>query len=198
MTDKQENHITQKSTHWSEGSEPHVRHPNLGACQREEKFLENQTLKASGIWLQDFGRTGGNRDSTLGGHTQSRVCNKTQEKEQWPHRRLNQTYLLVLEGLLQRQGWLWFTVRTRTLAAEVLGSTPWYEPSQSPPLAPPKSQVGSGVGSPQAKQPTGREPSPTHQQTSRLKFYWPLPTRATAGSSHHQSLPSGNLHKPLK
>ena len=28
---------------------------------------------------------------------------------------------------------------TRTLAAEVLGSTPWREPSQSPPLAPPKS-----------------------------------------------------------
>ena len=25
-------------------------------------------------------------------------------KEQWPHRRLNQTYLLVLEGLLQRRG----------------------------------------------------------------------------------------------
>ena len=25
-------------------------------------------------------------------------------KEQWPHRRLNQTYLLVLEGLLQRWG----------------------------------------------------------------------------------------------
>ena len=25
-------------------------------------------------------------------------------KEQWPHRRLNETYLLVLEGLLQRRG----------------------------------------------------------------------------------------------
>ena len=30
-------------------------------------------------------------------------------------------------------GWLCLTVRTRTLAAEVLGSTPWSEPSQSPP-----------------------------------------------------------------
>ena len=30
-------------------------------------------------------------------------------------------------------------MRTRKLAAEVLGSTPWREPSQSPPLAPPKS-----------------------------------------------------------
>ena len=60
-------------------------------------------------------------------------------KEQWPHRGLNQTYLLVLEGLLQRQGGLWLTVGTRTLAAEVLESTPWHEPSRSLPLAPPKS-----------------------------------------------------------
>ena len=44
--------------------------------------------------MQDFNRTGGNRDSTLGGHTQSSVCIGTQGKEQ--------TYLLVLEGLLQR------------------------------------------------------------------------------------------------
>ena len=43
--------------------------------------------------------------------------------------------LLVLEGFLQRGGWPWLTVGTRTLAAEVLGSTPWREPSQSPPLA---------------------------------------------------------------
>ena len=49
--------------------------------------------------MQDFDRTGGNRDSTLGGHTQNSVCIRTQMTE--PD--LNQTYLLVLEGLLQRQ-----------------------------------------------------------------------------------------------
>ena len=54
--------------------------------------------------MQDFDRTGGNRDSTLGGHTQSSVLIRTQGKEQRPHGRLNQTYLLVLEGLLQRLG----------------------------------------------------------------------------------------------
>ena len=53
-----------------------------------------------------------------------------------------------------------------------------------------RAQVGSSVGLPQAKQPTGREPSPTHQQSSGLKFYWTLPTRATVSSTHHQSLPS--------
>ena len=41
--------IPQKSTHWSEGSEPHVRLPNLGVWQQEEEFPENQTLKASEI-----------------------------------------------------------------------------------------------------------------------------------------------------
>ena len=35
--------------------------------------------------------------------------------------------------------WLWLTVGTRTLTAEVLGSTPWPEPSHSLSLAPPKS-----------------------------------------------------------
>ena len=87
---------------WS--SKPHVRLPNLGVRQQEEEFLENQTLKASGIWVQDFDRTGARRDSTLGGHTQSSVCIGTQGKEQWTQERLNQTYLLVLEGLLQRWG----------------------------------------------------------------------------------------------
>ena len=61
-------------------------------------------LKPSRIWLQDSDRTGGNRNSTLGGHTQSSVHIGTQGKEQWPQGRLNQTYLLVLEGLGQRLG----------------------------------------------------------------------------------------------
>ena len=78
--------------------------PNLGVPQWEQEFLENQTLKPSGNWLQDFDRTGGNRDSTLGGHTRSSVHIGTQGKEQWPRERLNQTYLLVLEGPLQSRG----------------------------------------------------------------------------------------------
>ena len=166
--------------------------------QREEEFLENQTLKSSGIWLQDFYSTGGNRDSTLGGHTQSSVHTGTQGREQWPHRRLNQTYLLVLEGLLQRWGVAVAHCGDKDTGSRSSGKYSWHEPSQSSPLAPPKSRVGSSAGSPQAKQPTGREPSPTHQQTSGLKFYWALPIRATPSSTHHQSLPSGSFHKPLR
>ena len=135
---------------------------NLGVRQREEEFLENQTLKPSGISLENFDRTWGNRDFILEG-THSSVLIGTQEKEQWPHRRLNQTYLLVLEGLLQRRGWLYVTVRTRTLAAEVLGSTPWCKPSQSLPLAPPKSlgRLQCWVASGQTANREGTQPHPS-------------------------------------
>ena len=54
--------------------------------------------------MQDFDRTGGNRDSTLEGTHKVVSASEPREKEQRPHRRRNQTYLLVLEGLLQRQG----------------------------------------------------------------------------------------------
>ena len=49
-----------------------------GGIPRESDF------DPRGNWLHDFDRTGGNRDSTLGGHTQSSVCIRTQGKEQWP------------------------------------------------------------------------------------------------------------------
>ena len=54
--------------------------------------------------MQDFDRTGGNRDPTLGGRTWNSVSIGTQGKEQCPWGRLKQTYLLVLEGVLQRRG----------------------------------------------------------------------------------------------
>ena len=50
--------------------------------------------------MQDFDRTGGNRDPTLGGRTWNSVCIGTRGKEG----RLKLTYLLVLECLLQRRG----------------------------------------------------------------------------------------------
>ena len=47
----------------------------------------------------------GETETTLLEGTHKVVCaSGPRGKEQRPHRRLNQTYLLVLEGLLQRQG----------------------------------------------------------------------------------------------
>ena len=61
------------------------------------------------------------------------------------------------------RGWFCLTVRTRTLAAEVLGSTPWCEPSQSPPLAPTKSPVRlqCWVASGQTTNREGTQPHPS-------------------------------------
>ena len=143
-------------------------------------------------------RTGGNRDSNLGGHTQSSVCIRTQGEGEWPHRRLNQTYLLVLEGLLQRQGVAVAHSEDKDTGSRSSGKYSLVWALLESTISPTKEPVGSSVGLPQAKQPAGRELSHTHQQTSGLKFYWALPTRATPSSTHHQSLPSGSLHKRLR
>ena len=57
-------------------------------------------------------------------------------KEQWSHRRLNQTYLLVLESLLWRQESA--VVGLGPLAAAVLGGTPGHKPSWRLPWTLPK------------------------------------------------------------
>ena len=197
VTHKVENNYTTEVHHWREGSEPHVRLPNLGVRQQEEEFPENQTLKASEIWLQDFDRTGGNRDSTLGGHTQVVCTSGPRVKEQWPHRRPNQTYLLVLEGLLQRSGVAVVHHGDKDTGSRSSGKYSWVWALLESPISPTKEPVHSSARSAQAKQPTGRELSATHQQTSGLEFYWALPSRATPSSTHHQSLPSGSLHSLL-
>jgi len=46
----------------------------------------------------------GERNSTLGEHKQNLACIRTQKKRAVTPRRLNQTYTLVLEGLLWRYG----------------------------------------------------------------------------------------------
>ena len=60
--------VPKKFSHCCEDSEPHVTLPSLGTQQRDWESPGNLTLKHSGMWLQDFHRTGGSRDSRLGGH----------------------------------------------------------------------------------------------------------------------------------
>ena len=104
----------------------------------------NLTLKASGIWLQDFHRTGGNTASSPGGHKQNLGC--TWGKEQWPHRRLNQNYLLALEGLLWKCGLAAAQHRIGVLAAAVLEGPPWYKPYWRSALTLPESPQTPGLG----------------------------------------------------
>ena len=98
--------IPKNFSHCYEGSEPHVRLPSLGIQQRTgNPFVQ-------GIW--SWRPVGfGHKTSTGLGETETPVLEGTSKvlhvprprgKEQWPHRRRNQNYLLVLEGLLWRHG----------------------------------------------------------------------------------------------
>ena len=147
--------------------------PTWGVWQWEEETSVNLAYKASRFWSQDFHRTGGNRNSTIGGHTQGIMCTRTQGKKQWPHKRLGQTYLLVLEGLLQRQGASVANCKDEDTDSsssdeyslvwaclEAAIPFPRPNPTQEP--------VDSRL-------PTEQEHSPTHQQTGCLKSSWAEP-----------------------
>ena len=58
---------------------------------------------------------------------------------------------------------LWLTMGTRTQAEEVLGRTPWHEPSQSLSLAPPKSpgRLQCWVASGKTTKREGTQPHPS-------------------------------------
>ena len=111
--------------------------------------------------MQDFDRTGGNKDSTLGGHTQSTVCIRIRGRSSDPIGDLTRPTCWCWRVSCRGGRWLCLTVRTRTQAA-VLGSTPWCEPSQSLPLAPPKSlgRLQCWVTSSQTTNREGTQPHP--------------------------------------
>ena len=122
--------MSQKFCHRSGSPEPHVKCPSLGAWQQEEVPPQNLALKTSRVWLLGFHRTGGNRsEAPLLEGTHKVVCTPgPRRKKQWPRKRLDQTYLLVLEGVLERRGELWLTAGTNTLVTPA--STHWHEDTQ--------------------------------------------------------------------
>ena len=104
MTQRLENNNTEEAPTllWRLGT-PHEA-SQLGIWQRVWESPGNLALRVSRICLQAFQRTGGNRDSSLGGYEQKLVHTKTQRRGTMTPWRLNQSYLLVLEGLLWRRG----------------------------------------------------------------------------------------------
>ena len=121
----------------------------------------------------DYGGNGGSINFILGGHTQGLTCTRTQGKgsdfigawvksTSWSWR-VSWGYIV----------WLWLTLTTWTLMVEISSSQLpellWRQTScflQHQHLALPKKPAGSCSWMPQAKQSTGWEHSPTHQQTS--------------------------------
>ena len=135
--------ISQKFSHRSESSESHIKLLSLGVWQWEEETPENLALKASRVWLQEFHRIEGNINTTLGGCSQGPVSTRTQWRKQWSLKNLGQTYLLVLEVLLQTRK-LWLAAETGILVAVVCWCIHSHERSwrlafSCQDLAPPKS-----------------------------------------------------------
>ena len=172
--------------------------PTWGSGKRRRNSQRIRLSRLEGFDYRTLTRLGETETPLLEG-THKVVCTSgPRGKEQWPHRRLNQTYLLVLDGLLQRSGTTVTHCGDKDTGCRSSGkyTLAWALPESA--ISPTKEPMSSGAGLPPAKKPTGRELSPMHQQTNRLKFYWALPARATPSSIHHQSLPSGSLHKPLR
>ena len=128
--------------------------PKQGIWPRYQKSPGNMTLKASRIWLQDLHKTGETETPLLEGENKTLHTPGLKGKEEWPYKRLSETYLWVFEGLLQRCVLPLAHHRHRgsgssspgrcvQVALEVTNSTIW-EP------------VDSRTRSPQAKQITGR------------------------------------------
>ena len=159
--------IPQKFSYRSESSEPHDRLSSLVVWQQEEEPPENLALKARRVWSQELYRMGGNRNSTLGGHTEGLTCARTWGKMWWPRKGLSQTYLLVLEaggdcGSLWGQGHWQCSSGEYSLAWALLQAAIF-----SPKPGPTQQPAGSTAGAPQTKQPTGWEHSP-HPSVDRL------------------------------
>ena len=172
--------------------------PTWGSCNGRKNSQRIRLWRLAGFDCRTATGLGETETALLEG-THKVVCAwGPRGKEQWPHRRLKQTQLLVLGGLLQRRGVAVAHRGDKDTGSRSSGKyyLVWTLPESAISLT--KEPVGSSVGLPQAKQPAGREPSPTYQKTSGLKFYWALPIRATLSSTHHQPLPSGSLHKPLR
>ena len=83
-----------------ETSEPHSRLPSPGFSTGRRSPQSYLALKASRAWLQELHRTGGNKEEG----THKVHVHRVPGQKQWLHRSLGQTYLLVLEGLLERRG----------------------------------------------------------------------------------------------
>ena len=145
------------------------------------------------------------RNATLGGYRVSYTWG-LREKKQWPPKRLGQTYLLGLEGLLWRQGAAVAHCRDKDTGCDSSREHLLVWALLDAPLFSPRSHPTASARTPQANQPTEQEHSPTQQQTACLKSWenscpiktvpdTALPTRGTRPSSTHLWASTSSSHQ---
>lgn len=128
MTQKLENNITEVLTQQWE-FDPYIRLPSQRLCHWKEESQEHLLLQVSRTWVQELHRTGRNKDSTLGGHTEDFTYIRTQCKANSIGDWL--TNLQVSESFLISHG----SLRSgKTLAAKDPWNNDKCQPSQRPSL----------------------------------------------------------------
>ena len=75
---------SQRLTHRSESSQPHIKFPHVGIWHWEKEPPEHLALKASGACALELQGTGGNRDPILKRHTQTFTSTESQGKAKTP------------------------------------------------------------------------------------------------------------------
>ena len=111
----------------------------------------------------------------LGRQKQNFVCTKTQGEGAVTPQKTEPDFLLMLEGLLWRCWPAMACHGDMGTRGSTPGRCPWARPSWKVAINTTTQPRGPRAGLPQAKQITGREHSPTHQQITGLKFYWARP-----------------------
>ena len=117
--------VIPKISHYCKGSRPHIRLFNLEVQQRNWESPGNLTWKGSGIWLQNFHRTWGSRNSW---RVQTKPC-----VDQDPGKAAvtpQETKLDLLVTVWESPVRRWSAVachRDGALSAAVLGGTYWHK-----------------------------------------------------------------------
>ena len=156
--------IPKNFLHCCKSSRTYNSFPNLGIQKTDWEFPRNLMLKASGMWLQNFHRTG----ETDSWHQKKNVyVPGPRRKEQWSHKRLGQMCVSVQECPVE----VWFD------SDMLSGQGHWLKQSweaQHAGICPleggchyghyPYHSLASG-------QTTRRKQSPSQQQKIRLRIY---------------------------
>ena len=141
---------------WAPRQASHPGDPANGLAVPRESELEVQR-----DWIAGFPQDWRKQTLLLQDTGKTWCAPGTRGKEQWAHRRLSQTYLWVLEALLRRWGLAVACHGNRDTGSSSPGRRPlaWalLEIAVSPTIEP----VDSRAESPQAKQLTWKEPSPS-------------------------------------
>ena len=118
--------ISQMLSHRSESLKLHIRLPSLGVWHWKEEPPEHLV---SGIWSQKFHRNGGHKTPLLEGACKVSWEQDTGEKTSDLRGAWARPTCWCWRVFCRGWGRSWFTARTHTLVAVVLGSTRWCQPS---------------------------------------------------------------------